>query len=122
MRFGASLWLVCQLGAIVGVPVSLCDRFAEPSAAEPGTRCCPGVAPGQICPMHHAREDGRTCRMCAPHDQTDAALLALFGPYGVLRPARLGNVPQHSQNQLASSPASLRAGFAADVLQPPRHL
>ena len=46
--------------------------------------CCPGLLPGQMCPMHHrSATDRSTCKMesaCAHHD---AALLTLLA-VGVL--------------------------------------
>jgi hypothetical protein len=73
-------WLLCQSAAFASAPLAL---WRSPAASAADDDCCPGVAPGQVCPMHHAKEGARTCAMrsaCAP---SDAALVALSGGIGV---------------------------------------
>ena len=55
LRALASAWLVCQLAGLIAAPVAMCVNPAE-AAASAEDACCPGVAPGQVCPMHHTRE------------------------------------------------------------------
>src|SRR5438105_5067766 len=77
------LWLVSQVAGIAAAPVGFCCRGVQ-TAMDDDT-CCPGLLPGQICPMHHTKEDGkRTCKMRGGCAASDAALLALAGGVGVL--------------------------------------
>jgi len=80
----AGFWLACQL-AIAGVaPLSLCCNRSSGVAGRHDEACCPGVAPGQVCPMHHTREGGRTCRMVTACGQPDVVLTALASGMGVI--------------------------------------
>jgi hypothetical protein len=78
IRRVAVLWLFCQAGAVAGAPFAL---WAAPSAlvALADHDCCPGVAPGQVCPMHHTREGVRHCAMSSACGASDAALLTVAG-------------------------------------------
>jgi hypothetical protein len=82
----ASLWLVCQLGTLVAAPIASALTPVAPDTQTAGDdeECCPGVGPGQFCPMHHAREGARTCRMANVCANASFALIALVGGLGVL--------------------------------------
>ena len=82
------VWLACQLAGIVAAPLAFCCR---PIASADEEDCCPGLAPGQMCPMHHKREGERTCKMRDACTRADAGLVALAGVVGLL-PATTGVV------------------------------
>jgi hypothetical protein len=73
-------WLLCQAAGLASAPLALWRAPAEAGIVD---ECCPGVAPGQVCPMHHAKEGGRTCVMRNACSQSNAALLVLSGGIGV---------------------------------------
>ena len=73
LRAFAGAWLAFQLVALVSPLTLFGDSFGIDQAS-----CCPGIGPGQICPMHHKSAADRTCKMesaCAHHD---AALLTIL--------------------------------------------
>jgi len=85
VRVAAAAWLVCQLAAVGAAPILL--HWTRPGvvAAAGDEDCCPGVAPGQVCPMHHTKAGIRHCVMrnaCAPDS---VALIALAGLLSVPR-------------------------------------
>jgi len=83
VRSVASAWLLCQLVAIAAAPLSLC--CAEmPAAHHQQKKCCPGLLPGQVCPMHHTREGEDTCVMRSACGRIDPALVSLAAGLGVL--------------------------------------
>jgi len=82
-RLAAGAWLTLQVAGVFVAPMAICS--AHDGAAAHQAKCCPGVAPGQLCPMHHAREGGRTCVMRGTC-HSDAALLSVFTVAGI--PAR----------------------------------
>jgi hypothetical protein len=76
------LWLACQLAGVVAAPVAFCCRGVQTAVDE--DPCCPGLLPGQVCPMHHRREGERTCKMRDACGRADAGLVALAGVVGLL--------------------------------------
>jgi hypothetical protein len=84
LRACVGVWIACQLVAAAAPLTLFSDSFGIDQAS-----CCPGVGPGQICPMHHKTANDRsTCRMesaCAHHD---AALLTTLAT-GALPPPPL---------------------------------
>ena len=79
------LWLASQIAGVAAAPlVFCCTRVVTVDDEE---KCCPGLLPGQICPMHHTREGVRTCKMRDACGRADASLVALAGGVGVLPPA-----------------------------------
>jgi hypothetical protein len=68
---------VLQVAALAAAPMSLCAHPAAVPSAHHDANCCPGIAPGQVCPMHHTREGGRTCTMSSACCAGDIALLSL---------------------------------------------
>jgi hypothetical protein len=83
LRALASVWLLCQLAGLIAAPVAMCVSPAE-VAASAEDACCPGVAPGQVCPMHHTREGAKHCVMRSTCASSTAALLTLVGGVGLL--------------------------------------
>jgi hypothetical protein len=79
------LWLASQVAGIVAAPLAFCcERAAHVDDDE---ECCPGLAPGQICPMHHKRAGDRKEPVCKMRDAcgtADAALVSLAGVVGLL--------------------------------------
>ena len=83
VRSVATAWLLCQLVAVAAAPLSLC--CAEmPAADHHQKKCCPGLLPGQVCPMHHEREGVETCAMRSACGRLDPALVSLSAGLGVL--------------------------------------
>jgi hypothetical protein len=79
------LWLTCQLAGISAAPLAFCCQ--RPASIDDEEECCPGLAPGQICPMHHVRKGDRkepTCKMRDACAQSDAGLVSLAGGVGLL--------------------------------------
>jgi hypothetical protein len=74
------IWLACQTAGIVAAPLAFCCRDVPHNDEQ----CCPGLLPGQICPMHHTREGDRTCKMRDACGRADAGLVALAGVVGLL--------------------------------------
>src|SRR4051812_25341281 len=68
------VWLTCQIAGVVAAPVAFCCSHVQTADDD---KCCPGLLPGQICPMHHTREGERTCKMRNACARADAALIAL---------------------------------------------
>jgi hypothetical protein len=78
-----AIWLACQVAGVVAAPLAFC---CQPAAApHDDEKCCPGLLPGQICPMHHKREGDRTCKMRDVCERADAALVSLVGVVGLLQ-------------------------------------
>jgi hypothetical protein len=75
-------WLVCQVASVAAAPLAFCCKSVP--AADPDDKCCPGMLPGQICPMHHKKEGERTCKMRNACTRSDAALIALAGGLGTI--------------------------------------
>ena len=80
-------WLACQAVALAAAPITLCG--SQPAEEHQDGVCCPGIEPGQVCPMHHVREDVRTCAIGSPCSASDAALLSLLGALGLTPVARV---------------------------------
>jgi hypothetical protein len=97
-------WLLCQVAGVAASPFAACCDLAAPADDE--TKCCPGLLPGQICPMHHTREGDRTCKMRSACGPTDPALFSLSGGLGVLPPQTptvIAFVPGQRLNTLIAS-------------------
>ena len=94
--------LACQIAGVVAAPITFCCQNVATAGDE--QKCCPGLLPGQVCPMHHTREGERTCKMRNSCAQADAALIALAGGLSIVAPATsvvitfdLGDVLRASQ-------------------------
>jgi hypothetical protein len=79
------LWLACQVAGIVAAPLAFCCQTRAVAIDE--EECCPGLAPGQMCPMHHVRKGEKkepACKMRDACGRTDAGLVSLSGVVGLL--------------------------------------
>jgi hypothetical protein len=115
LRALAGVWLACQLVALASPLTLVSDRFGIDQAS-----CCPGIGPGQICPMHHhAAADRSTCKMesaCAHHD---AGLLTILAT-GIMPPPSLALTPVSDTGSSSAAAPSPRARAAVPNLPPPR--
>jgi hypothetical protein len=68
LRSVAIVWLMCQLAAVCAVALAM---------------CCPNAAPGDVCPMHHAKPAESDCLMRAACAPTDSTLVALSTGVGL---------------------------------------
>jgi hypothetical protein len=75
-------WLLCQVANVVAAPLTFCCQNVATAADE--EKCCPGLLPGQVCPMHHTKEGERTCKMRASSSGPDASLTALASGLGAV--------------------------------------
>jgi hypothetical protein len=114
VRSIAWCWLVCQAAAVAAPLALCCPQFGIDEAS-----CCPGIGPGQFCPMHRTREGDRTCRVQNACGHHDSALLALTA-VGILPPVS----SVHSASSIVGSirpPATSTLSRAARPdLPPPR--
>jgi len=77
---------MCQIASIAAAPLAFCCKDAPAMSDE--EECCPGILPGQLCPMHHKVAPGKNdCKMRSICSPADAMLVALAGGVGVLPPA-----------------------------------
>ena len=67
---------------LAAAPLTFCCQNVA-TAGDDG-KCCPGLLPGQVCPMHHTKEGERTCKMRSVCTGTDASLVALAGGLGAM--------------------------------------
>ena len=82
LRLAVRGWIVVQLAGLVAAPVALCSHM-QGGGHDRHAACCPGVGPGQVCPMHKTREGASKCTMTSGCQTSDAALLSLLTPIGV---------------------------------------
>jgi hypothetical protein len=75
-------WLLCQIASVAAAPLTFCCQNV--ATAEDEDKCCPGLLPGQVCPMHHTKEGERTCKMRGVCAGTDASLAALASGFGAM--------------------------------------
>jgi hypothetical protein len=89
LRRTAGILLFLQMTMLAVSSTALCCRNDLPAgsaraSSDADHSCCPGVAPGQLCPMHKARSSKNSCRMTSGCATTDASLASLFSFTGVL--------------------------------------
>ena len=75
-------WLLCQVANIGAAPLTFCCQNV--ATAGDDEKCCPGLLPGQVCPMHHTKEGERTCKMRGLCTSSDASLVALASALGAM--------------------------------------
>ena len=95
LRVSVAATLLLQLAVHLALPTALCcepqHEMAAASAvdrsASPAKACCPGMAPGQICPMHGGSsakpraKDSSDCRIrCARGSDLSVPVHAFAGP------------------------------------------
>ena len=76
------VWLLCQMANLAAAPLTFCCQNVASIGDD--EKCCPGLLPGEICPMHHTKEGERTCKMRGVSAGADASLVALAGGLGAL--------------------------------------
>jgi hypothetical protein len=121
LRSVAAAWVVCQLAGVVAAPLAM--RFAPaPEPEHHATKCvCPGVAPGQTCPMHHTtRDNGRECLMRSASGPADAALLSLVGTAGLVPSLSSSLVTLQSLEPISAATPCAIARAARPDAPPPR--
>ncbi len=113
----AGVWLACQLIAAASPLTLFSERFGIDQES-----CCPGLAPGQVCPMHHhAAGERSTCKMestCAHHD---AALLTILA-VGVLPTHTASTAATTAPEAVASPASSTRSRAVVPDVPPPQPL
>jgi hypothetical protein len=85
--------------------------------------CCQGIAPGQTCPMHHARAGDKkepTCTMRGACGRADAGLISLAGIVGLLPPAPAGVSPIAPRDVVAVSSRPTASRTLPPDSPPPR--
>src|SRR4051812_20327976 len=75
-------WLLFQIANVTAAPLTFCCQNV--ATAGDDEKCCPGLLPGQVCPMHHTREGKATCKMRSMCAGSDASLVALAGGLGAM--------------------------------------
>jgi len=116
MKFLAAVFVTYQL--VIGIAVPL---VAAGGAATMADDCCPGVAPGQTCPMHHSHDRSRTCRMVNACT-SPAAFTTLLGLVGIPASAdRFVLVPAVAR-AIAPADSSIRFASLPPDAPPPRNL
>jgi len=68
-------WLLCQIASVAAAPLTFCCQNVASAVDE--EECCPGLLPGQVCPMHHVKKGERTCQMRSSCVSSDAAIISL---------------------------------------------
>src|SRR3954462_11306866 len=91
-------WLLCQIANLAAAPLTFCCQNVATVGDD--EKCCPGLLPGQVCPMHHTKEGERTCKMRSVCTGTDASMIALAGGPGAV-PA---SAPFVNRFELGDSP------------------
>jgi hypothetical protein len=79
----AAVWIAFQVAGVVAAPLAFCCERAAVDDEE----CCPGLLPGQMCPMHHVRKADKKEPVCKMRDacgRADAGLVSLAGVVGLL--------------------------------------
>jgi hypothetical protein len=115
LRSIACAWIVCQLIAVASPLALTCDSFGIDQPT-----CCPGVGPGQICPMHHKTAgDRNTCKLESTCGHRDTLLLTMIA-IGILPPSSVAGESSSAIARVdAISESTLSRAFVPD-LPPPR--
>jgi hypothetical protein len=111
-------WVLCQAIGLAAAPLAL--RGLPVAAPHEEEACCPGVGPGQVCPMHHAHEGAKRCVMTNACSGSPSALLSLAGGLGLLPPASIHAVRTVSFGPVApATPPPVARALSPDP-PPPR--
>ncbi len=117
LRALAGAWLACQIVAVASPLTLFSDALGIDQAS-----CCPGVAPGEMCPMHHkAAGDRTTCKMESACGHHDAALLTILA-VGVLPAMPSGAAPTLPIEFISSRRTDARSRIVHPDLPPPKRL
>jgi len=115
LRVLSSVWLACQLVAVVAPLTLVNDRFGIDPAS-----CCPGIGPGQVCPMHHhTAGDRSTCKMERECAHADSALLTILA-VGTMPPARTALASVNHTEFVSPIAASSQSRAVVPDAPPPR--
>jgi hypothetical protein len=80
----AATWLIFQIGVSAVSPFTNCGIAASQAAVDDDD-CCKGMAPGQMCPLHHHRHSAAPALRCGC-GSIDPALISLTFGLGVMPP------------------------------------
>ncbi len=116
LRLAVSSWIVIQLAGIAAAPLAVCSKASAAPSDSHGA-CCPGVGPGQVCPMHKTREGASKCTLGSACHTSDAALLSLLTAIGVTPQCSSAFEPDLSTDRIVS-PAE-RSIARASLPEPP---
>src|SRR5262249_37114301 len=118
LRSVAVVWLACHLAAVCVAAVAACCPPAHHEDKQ--TECCPGVGPGQGCPMHHTTQGKPQCGMRSTRRPTHAALLSLSPGIGLVPHFSTTLVTMQSLDTVrATTPSALARAERPDS-PPPR--
>jgi hypothetical protein len=129
MRSAVAATLLLQLAAYLALPAALCcepeHEMAAAAAgrdASPAKGCCPGMAPGQFCPMHSGSaskarsKDASDCRIrCARGSELSIPVQAFVGPLAT--PILVD--PAFAFGDVVSLPSIDTAGETPEPTSPP---
>ncbi len=76
-----AVWLLCQIANVTAAPLTFCCQNVASAGDE--EECCPGLLPGQVCPMHHAKKGEPPCQMRGSCVSGDTAIISLAVGAGV---------------------------------------
>ena len=116
LRLAVGAWVVIQLAGLAAGPLVLCSKAPAQESDSHGA-CCPGVGPGQVCPMHKTREGASKCTLSSACHPSDAALLSLFAAIGVTPQGSFPLAPNLTTDRIAS--LSERSIVRASLPEPP---
>ena len=115
-----ALWLICQSASLLAAPLSLAQLPSQTTLDSEECHC-PGVGPGQICPMHHKRRESKqTCRMCGTSDAGEVALVVLAVGLGILALTPGTLVVSHHSESIAVTAVSVVTRAEHPDSPPPR--
>ena len=108
LSWAVGAWLLFQVANVAAAPVAFCCQNV--ATAGDDEKCCPGLLPGQVCPMHHTKEGVATCKMRSMCAGTDASLVALAGGLGAMPvvTAAVSAFAHGEAPRIASRPSILR--------------
>jgi hypothetical protein len=110
----AATWLVFQISVLAVSPFAVCCSVTAQAAVD-DDECCKGMAPGQMCPLHHHRHSAGPALRCGC-GSIDPALISLTFGLGVM-PS-----PVSVDVTLVSTPvpqSTVHALYRAGSLDPP---
>jgi hypothetical protein len=115
LRSISCAWIALQVMAVASPLALSCDAFGIDQLT-----CCPGIGPGQVCPMHHKTAGDRgTCKMestCAHHDTALLTLMAV----GILPPSSVAISSSSLNARVGVVNESMRSRAFVPDLPPPR--
>jgi hypothetical protein len=81
--------------------------------------CCPHARPGELCPMHHAKQAEPKCSMRAACAPSDASLVSLSGGLGLFQVFSTSFAPLQSLHPVhAMAPSPLARADRPDAPPP----